>query len=172
MSMSSAAINTFEIQLKALSRLLDKAEAHATAKKFDVSVLLNSRLAPDMLPLSRQIQLACDFARRGAARLAGIEPGTVEDKETTIAELKQRIDNTIKFVKSVDPAAIDGSAKRVITLPLGPNAKGEMTGADYLNHFVLPNFYFQSTIAYAILRHNGVELGKLDFMHGVPLKRV
>ena len=172
MSMSSAAIPTFEIQLKALGRLLDKAEAHATAKKFDVSVLLNSRLAPDMLPLTRQIQLACDFARRGAARLAGIEPGSVEDKETTIAELKARIDNTIAFVKSVDPAAIDGSAKRVITLPLGPNAKGEMTGADYLNHFVLPNFYFQSTIAYAILRHNGVEIGKLDFMHGVPLKRV
>src|SRR5919107_1289783 len=118
MSMSSAAIPTFEIQLKALARLLDKAEAHASAKKFDVSVLLNSRLAPDMLPLTRQIQLACDFARRGAARLAGIEPGSVEDKETTIAELKQRIDNTIKFVKSVDPAAIDGSAKRVITLPL------------------------------------------------------
>ena len=172
MSMSSAAISTFEIQLKALSRLLDKAEAHATAKKFDVSVLLNSRLAPDMLPLTRQVQLACDFARRGAARLAGLEPGSVEDKETTIAELKERIDNTIVFVKSVDPAAIDGSAKRVITLPLGGNAKGEMTGADYLNHFVLPNFYFQSTIAYAILRHNGVEIGKLDFMHGVPLKRV
>ncbi len=172
MSMSSAAIRTFEIQLKALSRLLDKAEAHASAKKFDVGVLLNSRLAPDMLPLTRQIQLACDFARRGAARLAGIEPGSVEDKETAIAELKERIDNTIKFVKSVDPAAIDGSAKRVITLPLGPNAKGEMTGADYLNHFVLPNFYFQSTVAYAILRHNGVEIGKLDFMHGVPLKRV
>jgi hypothetical protein len=75
-------------------------------------------------------------------------------------------------VRSVDPAAIDASAKRVITLPLGPNAKGEMTGADYLNHFVLPNFYFQSTIAYAILRHNGVEIGKLDFMHGAPLKRV
>ena len=99
MSMSSAAISTFEIQLKALSRLLDKAEAHATARKFDVSVLLNSRLAPDMLPLTRQIQLACDFARRGAARLAGIEPGSVEDKETTIAELKERIDNTIAFVK-------------------------------------------------------------------------
>ena len=172
MSMSSAAISTFEIQLKALSRLLDKAEAHAAAKKFDVGVLLNSRLAPDMLPLTRQIQLACDFARRGAARLAGLEPGSVEDKETTIAELKERIDNTIAFVKSVDPAAIDASAKRVITLPLGGNAKGEMTGADYLNHFVLPNFYFQSTIAYAILRHNGVEIGKLDFMHGVPLKRV
>ena len=172
MSMSSAAINTFEIQLKALARLLDKAEAHATAKKFDVAVLLNSRLAPDMLPLTRQIQLACDFARRGAARLAGIEPGSVDDKETTIAELKERIDNTIAFVKSVDPAAIDASAKRVITLPLGPNAKGEMAGADYLNHFVLPNFYFQSTIAYAILRHNGVELGKLDFLNGIPLKRV
>ena len=172
MSMSSAAISTFEIQLKALARLLDKAEAHATAKKFDVSVLLNSRLAPDMLPLSGQIQQACDFARRGAARLAGLEPGSVESKETTIAELKERIDNTIAFVKSVDAAAIDASAKRVITLPLGPNSKGEMSGADYLNHFVLPNFYFQSTIAYAILRHNGVELGKLDFIHGIPLKRI
>lgn len=172
MSMSSAAIPTFEITLNALSKLLDKAEAHATAKKFDVAVLLNSRLAPDMLPFTRQIQLACDFARRGAARLAGVEPGSVEDKETTVAELKERIAGTIKFVKSLDPKAIDASAARTITLPLGGSGKGEMSGADYLNHFVFPNFYFQSTIAYAILRHNGVELGKLDFLAGIPLKRV
>lgn len=172
MSMSSAAIPTFEITLNALSRVLDKAEAFATAKKVEAGVLLNSRLAPDMLPLVRQVQLACDFATRGAARLAGVEPPAVEDKETTIAQLKERIGKTIAFVTSVDKKAIDASAARTITLPLGPERKGEMTGADYLNHFVLPNFYFQTTIAYAILRHNGVELGKLDFLAGIPLKRL
>jgi uncharacterized protein len=170
MSMSSAAIPTFEITLGALSKLLDKAEAHATAKKFDVANLLTSRLAPDMFDLTEQIQIACDFARRGAARLSGVEPASVEDNETTIAQLKERIAGTLKFVSSVDRKAIDASADRVITMPLGPGKKGEMSGADYLNHFVLPNLYFHATTAYAILRHAGVELSKQDFLAGIPLK--
>ena len=172
MSMSSAAIPTFEIVLGALSALLDKAEAHATAKKFDAANLLNSRLAPDMFDLTEQVQIATDFARRGAARLSGVEPASVEDNETTIAQLKERIAKTLEFVRSVDRKAIDASASRVITLPLGPGKKGEMTGADYLNHFVLPNLYFHATAAYVILRHAGLEIGKRDYLGGIPLKMV
>ena len=169
MSMSSAATQTFEITLTALSKLLDKAEAHATAKKFDVANLLAARLAPDMFNLTRQVQVTCDLAKFGAARLAGIEPPRFDDNEKTIAELKARIAKTLEFVRSVDRKAIDASADRTITFPLGPK-KGEMKGADYLNHFVLPNFYFHAAAAYMILRHNGVELGKQDFLAGIPIK--
>ena len=172
MSMSSAAIPTFEIVLGALSALLDKAEAHATAKKFDAANLLNSRLAPDMFNLTQQVQIASDFARKGAARLSGQEPAAVEDNETTIAQLKERIARTLEFVRSVDRKAIDASAGRTITLPLGPGKRGEMTGADYLNHFVLPNLYFHAAAAYVILRHAGLEIGKRDYMGGIPLKMV
>jgi hypothetical protein len=169
MSMSSAAIPSFEITLNALSRLLDKAEAHAAAKKYDAANLLNSRLAPDMFALTRQVQAACDQAKNGAARLSGIDPPKFEDNEKTIPELKERIARTLAFVKTVDRKAIDESADRTITLPLGPK-KGEMKGADYLNHFVLPNFYFHATTAYGLLRHAGVEIGKQDFLAGIPLK--
>ena len=171
MSMSSAAISTFEITLTALSKLLDKAEAHASAKKFDATNLLACRLAPDMFNLTRQVQVACDLAKFGAARLAGIDPPKFEDNEKTIAELKARIDKTLEFVRSVDRKAIDASAERAISFPLGPK-KGEMKGADYLNHFALPNFYFHVAAAYMILRHNGVEIGKQDFLNGIPLKLV
>ncbi|MBV9347649.1 MAG: DUF1993 domain-containing protein [Pseudolabrys sp.] len=169
MSMSSAAIATFEITLKALSGLLDKAEAFAAAKKIDPAVLLNARLAPDMFALTRQIQVACDQAKNGSARLAGIDPPKFEDNETTVAQLKERIAKTIAFVKSLDAKAIDGAGGRAITFPLGPK-KGEMKGADYFNHFVLPNFYFHAAMAYAILRHNGVEIGKQSFLAGIPIQ--
>ena len=169
MSMSSAAISTFEITLAALSKLLDKAEAFAAAKKFDAANMLASRLAPDMFALTRQVQVACDLAKFGAARLAGIDPPKFEDNEKTIAELKARITKTLEFVRSVDRKAIDASAERTISFPLGPK-KGEMKGEDYLNHFVLPNFYFHATAAYAILRHCGVELGKRDFLGSIPIK--
>jgi hypothetical protein len=171
MSMSSAAISTFEFTLTALSKILDTAEAHAAAKKFDVANLLTARLAPDMFGLTRQVQVACDQAKNGSARLAGVEPPKFEDTETTIAQLKERIARPVAYVKSLEPTAIDGSADRTITFPLGPN-KGEMKGADYLNHFVLPNFYFHAAAAYMILRHCGVELGKRDFLAGIPLKRI
>ena len=171
MSMSSASIPTFEFTLKALSGLLDKAEAFATAKKFDPSVLLNSRLAPDMFAFTRQVQIACDQAKNGTARLAGVEPPKFEDNETTIAQLKDRIARTLAFVASVDRKAIDAAGDKTISFPLGPK-RGEMTGADYLNHFVLPNFYFHSATAYNILRGNGVEIGKQDFLAGIPLKIV
>jgi hypothetical protein len=169
MSMSSAAIPTFEITLTALSKLLDKADAFCTARKIDPAALLGYRLAPDMFALAKQVQVACDQAKNGAARLAGIDPPKFEDNEKTIGELKDRIARTVAFVKGIDRKAIDGAAERTITFPLGPK-KGEMKGADYLNHFVLSNFYFHATAAYAILRHAGLAIGKQDFLSGIPIK--
>jgi hypothetical protein len=169
MSMSSAAIPSFEITLGALSKLLDKAESYCTGKKINPEVLLGYRLAPDMFALTRQIQIACDQAKNGSARLAGIDPPKFEDTEKTIPELKERITKTLAFVKGIDRKAIDASADRAITFPLGPK-KGEMKGADYLNHFVLPNFYFHAATAYALLRHAGLEIGKQDFLAGIPIK--
>ena len=170
-SMSQASLPTFEIGLNALSAILDKAEAFAVAKKIDPAVLLNTRLAPDMFPLVRQVQVATDLAKNGAARaLAGVEPPRYEDKETTIAELKARLAKTVAFVRSLDPKQIDAAADRQITFPLGPSNKGEMRGDDYLNHFVLPNVYFHLAAAYAILHHRGVEIGKQDFLGAIPLK--
>lgn len=170
MSMSGAAIPSFEIGLNALSAILDKAQAYAGAKRFDPAVLLDSRLFPDMFPLVRQVQIACDLAKIGGARLAGIEHPKHEDNEKTVAELKERIAKTLAFVRTLDGAKIDGAADREITFPLGPEHKGHMRGADYLNHFVLPNFYFHLTTAYAILRHNGLEIGKSDFLAGIPMR--
>ena len=148
-SMSQASLPVFEVGLAALSAALDKAQAFATAKKVDPAVLLNTRLAPDMFPLVRQVQVATDQAKNGAARLAGIEPPRYDDTETTIDQLKTRIADTIAFLKTLDKNKIDSSIDREITFPLGPTNKGHMTGADYLDHFVLPNFYFHRTAAYA-----------------------
>jgi len=156
--------------LTALSAILDKAQAYAAAKKIDPTVLLNTRLAPDMFSLLMQVQAATDLAKNGAARLAGVEPPRYEDTEKTIDELKARIAKTVAYLKSVDRAQIDASADRQLTFPLGPKNKGEMKGDDYLNHFLLPNVYFHLAVAYAILRHCGVELGKVDYLGGIPMK--
>ena len=169
MSMSNASIPVFEIGLNALSALLDKVQAYAEAKSIDPTVLLNARLFPDMFAFTRQVQSACDQAKNGGARLAGIDPPSYEDNETTIAELKARIAQTVAFVKTLDTKKIDESANREITLPLGPN-KGHMKGADFLNHFVVPNFHFHVTTAYNILRHCGVEIGKRDFIGAIPMR--
>jgi uncharacterized protein len=169
-SMSQACIPAIEIGLNALSGVLDKAAAFGAAKKIDSSVLLNTRLAPDMFPLTRQVQVATDLAKNGAARLAGVEPPRFEDKETTIDELKARLAKTVAFLKTLDAKQIDAAADRQITFPLGPTNKGEMRGDDYLNHFILPNVYFHLTAAYAILRHCGVDIGKQDFLGAIPLK--
>jgi len=171
-SMSQASLPVFEIELDALSAILDKAAAFAAAKKIDPAVLLRSRLSPDMFDLVRQIQVATDQARRGSARLAGVEPPSYEDNETTIEQLKARIGKTIAFLKTLDRKQIDAAAEREITFPLGGPNKGQMKGDDYLNHFVLPNFYFHLTAAYAILRHCGVDIGKRDFLGQIPLKMV
>jgi uncharacterized protein len=169
MAMSNTLIPVFEIGLNALSALLDKADAYAREKSIDPSVLLSTRLFPDMFAFTRQVQSACDQAKNGSARLAGIDPPRYEDNEKTIPELKARIAKTIAFVKTLDATKIDSSADREITFPLGPN-KGHMKGADYLNHFAVPNFYFHVTTAYDILRHCGVEIGKRDFIGAIPMK--
>ena len=170
MSMANASIPVFEVGLNTLSALLDKAETYAEAKGVDPTVLLNARLFPNMFALTRQVQSACDAAKNGGARLAGIDPPSYEDNEKTIAELKARIAKTVAFVKSLDTKNIDESADREITFPLGPSIKGHMRGVDYLNHFVLPNFYFHVTTAYDILRHCGVEIGKRDFIGAIPMR--
>ena len=169
MSMYNASVPIFEIGLNALSAILDKAEAYAEAKGIDPTVLLTARLFPDMFAFTRQVQSACDQAKNGSARLAGIDPPSYADNEKTIAELKVRIAKTIAFVKALDAKKIDESVDREITFPLGPK-KGHMKGADYLNHFVVPNFYFHVTTAYDILRHCGVEIGKRDFIGAIPIR--
>jgi hypothetical protein len=169
-SMSQAAIPPLELGLNALSAILDKAEAFAAAKKLDSTVLLNTRLAPDMFSLLQQVQAATDIAKNGASRLSGVEPPRYEDTEKTMEEIKARVAKTSAYVKSADRKQIDASADRQLTFPLGPVNKGEMKGDDYLNHFLLPNFYFHLTAAYVILRHCGVDIGKRDFLGAIPLK--
>ena len=171
-SMSQASLPVFEISLNALLAVLDKGAAHATAKKIEPSVLIGWRLAPDMFAFGRQIQVACDQAKNGAARLAGVEPPKFDDNEATLDQFRERISKTLAFLRTLDPKSIDSSSDREITFPLGSNNKGQMKGADYLYHFVLPNFYFHLTAAYAVLRNLGVDLGKRDFLGAIPLKRI
>jgi uncharacterized protein len=170
LSMSSSSIPALEIGLAALSGVLDKAAAFAEAKKVDPSVLLQSRLYPDMFPLVRQVQTAADLAKNGASRLAGVESPKYEDNETTIDQLKHRLARTIAYLETIDRKKIDGFGDHEISFPLGPKNRGHMSGDDYLNHFLLPNFYFHLTAAYAILRHSGVEVGKQDFLGAIPIK--
>ena len=149
--------------LKNLSALLDKAQAHTDAKNIEPAALLNYRLFPDMLPMTRQVQIACDAAKGAVARLAGVEIPKHDDVEQTFAELKDRIAKTIEFVTGFRPAQIDGSEVREVVLKLrGKEVK--FTGMQYLLGFAHPNFYFHITMAYAILRHNGVEIGKSDYI--------
>lgn len=166
-SMYSASVPIFTRMLGNLSDWLDRAEAHATAKGFAPAVLLSSRLAPDMLPLTSQVQIACDGPKFGVARLAGIEAPRFEDKEASIAELKERIAKTLAFVQSVTAAQIDGTEAKEITVPRRDSSI-VMSGEAYLKHFVLPNLFFHVTTAYGLLRHNGVELGKADFLGRQP----
>jgi uncharacterized protein len=164
-SMYRASVPVFLQMLPALSGILDKAAAFATAKKIEPSVLLNARLAPDMYPLTRQVQLATDFAKALAARLAGQEPPKYADNEATIDELKARIAKTVAFLKEFKPAQIDGSEEREIKITLGGQPKS-FKGENYLVSLALPNFFFHVTTAYAILRQQGVEIGKGDYMRG------
>jgi hypothetical protein len=161
--MYDASAGTFHQMLGNLDRILDKAEAHAKAKGFDPSNLLRSRLAVDMFDLVRQVQIACDMAKSGAARLAGVEVPKHDDVETTFAELKVRIAKALAVVDSMDRKAIEDSADRDISVPLRDRTL-QFKGQAYLLGWVLPNFYFHVTTAYAILRQNGVELGKPDFL--------
>ncbi len=163
-SMHSASTPVFLKMLRNLGLWLDAAEAHAAAKKFDPSVLLTTRLAPDMLPFTRQIQIACDSAKFCVARLSGAEAPKFEDNEASIADLKKRIAATVDFIASVPAAQIDGTESKPIEVPMRGAPALQFDGETYLKHFVLPNFYFHLTITYALLRHNGVDLGKRDFL--------
>jgi hypothetical protein len=167
LSMYQASVPVFAQILGALGNVLGKAEAHAAARKIDPAVLLASRLAPDMFPLSRQLHIACDFAKGATARLAGAEVPSWADDEKTFAEFKARVGRTLEYVQGFKPVQIDGSEDRDITLKVGTTTR-TFKGQPYLLQFVMPNFFFHSTTAYAILRHNGVELGKRDFMGQVP----
>ena len=162
-SLADFSVPLFVRALTNLSNMLDKGAAYAAARKFDPSVLADLRLYPDMFPLKRQVQIACDTVKGAAARLGGVDIPKHEDTETTIDELKARIAKTIAFVKSVDPAKIAGAENTPITLKF-PNSTLQFNGKSYLSDFVLPNLYFHVTTTYALLRHNGVEVGKGDFL--------
>lgn len=171
-SMYSASVPVFVRMLGNLSTWLDKAAAHAEARKFDPLVLVNARLYPDMLPLSAQVQIACDSAKGCVARLAGVEIPRHEDNEKTLAELKARIAKTLDFVASVPAAQIEGTEARVISIPRRNKDPLQLHGEVFLRHYALANLYFHVTTAYAILRHNGVELGKGDYLGIQPTDQI
>jgi len=156
-------IDIFTSALTNLSGLLDKGATHAAARKFDPGVLVAARLAPDMFPLSRQVQIACDLAKNSAARLAGQEPPRFEDNEKTIDELRARIARTLDYLKSIPPSALEGSETRDIKVPAGERSF-EFKGLAFIQHWAIPNVFFHVTTAYNILRHNGVDIGKRDFL--------
>jgi len=159
----SAVLFSLVRSLQNLVNILEKGSAHAVAKNIEPSVLLNSRLYPDMFPLVKQVQIVSDISRRGAARLAGVEAPAMEDNETTFAELIDRIQRTISFIESLSAEQIDGTEEKEITLPIRDMTL-KFSGINFLLYFVIPNVYFHVTTSYGILRHNGVELGKLDFL--------
>jgi uncharacterized protein len=162
-SMYQISIPVFNRILDNLSTILNKAAVHAEAKKIDPSVLINSRLAPDMFPLSRQVQIAADMVKGCAARLAMVDIPSFADTEASFPELQERIAKTQAFLKSIREDQINGSETRTVTIKLRGNDL-TVVGLPYLTEFALPNFYFHVTTAYAILRHNGVEVGKMDFL--------
>jgi uncharacterized protein len=163
LSMYDVAIPTFQKQLTALEGYLDKAAEHAAAKKIDIAVLLGSRLYPDMFNLTRQVQLATDFAKSAPARLAGAEVPSFPDVETTLPELKERIAKIQALLVAYKPEQFEGAESRELTLKVG-GQEVTITGREYLLHVAFPNFYFHCATAYDILRHNGVEIGKRDFV--------
>lgn len=163
LSMYQASVPVFIRSLTNLAAILKKAESYVTVKKIDPSVLINARLAPDMFPLARQVQIASDLAKGCGARLAGVEVPSYEDTEKTFDELQARINKTIAFLNTFKPAQIDGTEAKDIKVKAGPREL-EFKGQDYLLTFAIPNVFFHVTAAYAILRHNGLEIGKADFL--------
>ena len=163
-AMFNASVPVFRQMLSALDSIIDKTVAHADAKKIDQAVYVGARLYPDMFPFSRQIGVATDFAKGASARLAGVEVPKFEDTEVTLADLKGRLQKTLDFIATLKPEQFEGAETRDITIQLraGPTV---FKGQPYLLHYALPNFYFHTTTAYAILRHNGIEIGKPDFIH-------
>lgn len=163
-TMYAASVPLFRQMLNSMNHVLTKAEAHAEAKKIEQQVFLQARLAPDMFALVRQVQIACDFAKGACARLAGVELPTYEDTEQSFAELTARINKTLAFIDGLPANQIDGSEAREIVLRPGTPKEKKFHGQQYLLNFAIPQFLFHVTTTYAILRHNGVEIGKGDFM--------
>ena len=167
-SMYQASVPVFLRVLGNLRHVLEKGEAHATEKQVAPEVLLQSRLFPDMFPLLRQVQIATDMAKNGAARLAGVDPMAFPDEEQDFAQLYARIDRAMEYLRSFQPAQVDGSEARPITLVTRSQGELKFDGQTYLLHFVLPNLFFHATTAYALLREAGVALGKTDFIGAPP----
>jgi hypothetical protein len=165
-SMHTMSVDVLSNILGNLSWLLEKGEAHATAKKIDPSVLLASRLAPDMFPLTRQVQVACDIAKNSVSRLAGLEPPRFEDNETSFEQLRARIARTVAFMKGLPAKDFENSEGRDIKVPAGPDRTFEFKGLPFLQTWAIPHVFFHVATAYNILRHNGVELGKADYIGG------
>jgi len=163
LSVQALSIDIFTKALGNLSGILEKGAAYAATKKFDSSVLVSSRLAPDMLPLSKQVQIACDLAKNSAARLAGKEPPRFEDNEKTIEELRARIAKTLDYLKTIPASALEGAEDRDIKVPAGEKTL-EFKGLAFIQTWALPNVFFHVTTAYNILRHNGVDIGKRDYL--------
>lgn len=163
-SMYTASVPVFRQMLTSLGQVLGKADAHAIGKKIDPGVLLQARLYPDMLPMVRQVQIACDFAKGVSARMAGIEVPNFEDHETNFVELQVRIKKTLAFIGGLNQADIEGSEERKIVTQAGTPKEKTFDGQTYLLHYGLPHFFFHTTTAYNILRHNGVEVGKKDYI--------
>jgi hypothetical protein len=164
LSMHAASVPVFRQMLGSLDNLLAKAESHAAERKIDASALLQARLFPDMFALLKQVQIACDFAKGVSGRLAGVELPVFDDSEQTFAELRALVAKTVAFVDGLDAARFDGSEDREIVLRPGTPKERRFVGQAYLLNYGLPQFFFHVTTAYALLRHNGVELGKKDYM--------
>ena len=163
-SIHDVAIGSFLPVLRNLDAILDKGRQQILDKGGDAETLPQARLAPDMLPLARQVQLACDKARNGAARLAGLEPPEYPDEECSLVELQHRIRRTIEYIHTIPVAAFDGAEERIVELPLPGDKRLCVDGLQLIRDWMLPNFYFHVVIAYGILRHCGVDLGKRDFL--------
>jgi hypothetical protein len=164
-SMYALSHDVFKKSLGQLQHVMEKGIANAKARNFDTSVLVGARLAPDMLPFSKQIQLTSDFAKNSMARLAGIDPPKFEDNETTMEELLARVKKTLEYIDTVPATALEGSETRDIRIPLRDRTV-EFKGLQFLQHWALPNFFFHFVTAYNVLRHNGVDIGKRDFLGG------
>ena len=164
-SMHAMSYDVFKRALMQLQHVMEKAVANAEARKFETGVLVGARLAPDMLPFARQVQLTSDFAKNSMARLAGIDAPKFEDNETTMDELFARVKKTIDFIDSVPAASLEGSETRDIKIPLRDRTV-EFKGLAFLQHWAIPNFFFHHVTAYNLLRHNGVDIGKRDFLGG------
>jgi len=164
-SMHDLSAGTFVPMLRSLLQIFDKAIAQAAEKKIDLAALPEARLAPDMYPLTKQVQIACDAAKSATARLMGVEPPRHEDNEKTVDDLKARITKVIAYVESAPVKAFDGAAERTVLFPLIETLVFESNGFEYVRDWALPNFYFHVVTAYDILRHNGVDIGKRDYLH-------